>query len=238
METSHLNSNFEILKLEYINKKYKQNEGFLEVIKDSSLTVYNKETVAFVGPSGCGKTTLLQICGLLDTSTSGNIYINSQKISNLSDIEKTNIRKNNIGFVFQFHHLLPEFSVLENVILPALINLKLNKKAIKEKAINILNDLGLISKMHNRPHQLSGGEKQRVAIARAIINNPSIILADEPTGNLDPENAEIVFNLLLQTVKNYNSSLLMATHNIELAKKLNRIITIEDKKIINYNFKI
>lgn len=238
METSHLNSNFEILKLEYINKKYKQNEGFLEVIKDSSLTVYNKETVAFVGPSGCGKTTLLQICGLLDTSTSGNIYINSQKISNLSDIEKTNIRKNNIGFVFQFHHLLPEFSVLENVILPALINLKLNKKAIKEKAINILNDLGLISKMHNRPHQLSGGEKQRVAIARAIINNPSIILADEPTGNLDPENAEIVFNLLLQTVKNYNSSLLMATHNIELAKKLNRIITIEDKKIVNYNFKI
>lgn len=234
MESSFLNSNFEILKLEYINKKYKQNEGFLEIIKDSSLTVLNKEKVAFVGPSGCGKTTLLQICGLLDNPTTGDIYINSQKISNLSDIQKTKIRKNNIGFVFQFHHLLPEFSVLENVMLPALVNLKSNKKIIKEKAIDILNNLGLISKIDSRPYQLSGGEKQRVAIARAIINNPSIILADEPTGNLDPENSEIVFDLLLQTVKNYNSSLLMVTHNIELAKRLDRIITIEDRKIIDY----
>jgi len=234
MAISYINPNFEVLKLEYINKKYKQNEGFLEIIKDSSLTVLNKEKVAFVGPSGCGKTTLLQICGLLDTPTAGDIYINSQKISNLSDIEKTNIRKNNIGFVFQFHHLLPEFSVLENVMLPALVNLKLNKKIIKEKATDILNNLGLISKIDSRPYQLSGGEKQRVAIARAIINNPSIILADEPTGNLDPENSEIVFNLLLETIKIYNSSLLMVTHNIELAKRLDRIITIEDKKIINY----
>ena len=142
-------------------------------------------------------------------------------------------RKNNIGFVFQFHHLLPEFSVLENVMLPALIN-KSNKKETKAKAINILNDLGLFSKINNRPYQLSGGEKQRVAIARAIINNPSIILADEPTGNLDPENSEIVFNLLLKVVKTYNSSLLMVSHNMELAKKLDRIITIKDKKIVNY----
>lgn len=234
MDTSSLNSSFEILRLEYINKKYKQNEGFLEIIKDSSLTVLNKEKVAFVGPSGCGKTTLLQICGLLDNPTTGDIYINSQKISNLSDMEKTKIRKNNIGFVFQFHHLLPEFSVLENVMLPALVNLKSNKKIIKEKAVDILSNLGLISKIDSRPYQLSGGEKQRVAIARAIINNPSIILADEPTGNLDPENSEIVFSLLLQTVKNYNSSLLMVTHNIELAKRLDRIITIEDRKIIDY----
>ncbi|HSQ97331.1 MAG TPA: ABC transporter ATP-binding protein [Rickettsiales bacterium] len=234
MVINHLDSSFEVLKLEYINKKYKQNEGFLEVIKDSSLTILNKEKVAFVGPSGCGKTTLLQICGLLDIPTEGNIFINQQNINNLSDIEKTNIRKTNIGFVFQFHHLLPEFSVLENVILPALINKKINKKSIIEKATNILSDLGLILKINNRPYQLSGGEKQRVAIARAIINNPSIILADEPTGNLDPENAEKVFELLLQTVKNYNSSLLMVTHNIELAKKLDRIITIEDKKLCNH----
>ena len=197
------------------------------------MSVFNQESVAFVGPSGCGKTTLLQICGLLDDATSGNIYINSQKINDLTDIEKTNIRKNNIGFVFQFHHLLPEFSVLENVMLPALIN-KSNKKETKTKAINILNDLGLFSKINNRPYQLSGGEKQRVAIARAIINNPSIILADEPTGNLDPENSEIVFNLLLKVVKTYNSSLLMVSHNMELAKKLDRIITIKDKKIVNY----
>lgn len=233
MGTSRIESNFEVLRLENISKIYKQNEESLEVIKDSSLSVFNQESVAFIGPSGCGKTTLLQICGLLDDATSGNIYINSQKINDLTDIEKTNIRKNNIGFVFQFHHLLPEFSVLENVMLPALIN-KSNKKETKTKAINILNDLGLFSKINNRPYQLSGGEKQRVAIARAIINNPSIILADEPTGNLDPENSEIVFNLLLKVVKNYNSSLLMVSHNMELAKKLDRIITIKDKKIVNY----
>lgn len=233
MGISRIESSFEVLKLENISKVYKQNEESLEVIKDSSLSVFNQESVAFVGPSGCGKTTLLQICGLLDDATSGNIYINSQKINDLTDIEKTNIRKNNIGFVFQFHHLLPEFSVLENVMLPALIN-KSNKKETKTKAINILNDLGLFSKINNRPYQLSGGEKQRVAIARAIINNPSIILADEPTGNLDPENSEIVFNLLLKVVKNYNSSLLMVSHNMELAKKLDRIITIKDKKIVNY----
>lgn len=233
MGTSRIESNFEVLRLENISKIYKQNEESLEVIKDSSLSVFNQESVAFIGPSGCGKTTLLQICGLLDDATSGNIYINSQKINDLTDIEKTNIRKNSIGFVFQFHHLLPEFSVLENVMLPALIN-KSNKKETKAKAVNILNDLGLFSKINNRPYQLSGGEKQRVAIARAIINNPSIILADEPTGNLDPENSEIVFNLLLKVVKNYNSSLLMVSHNMELAKKLDRIITIRDKKIVNY----
>lgn len=233
MGISRIESNFEVLKLENISKIYKQNEESLEVIKDSSLSVFNQESVAFVGPSGCGKTTLLQICGLLDDATSGNIYINSQKINDLTDIEKTNIRKNNIGFVFQFHHLLPEFSVLENVMLPALIN-KSDKKETKTKAINVLNDLGLFSKINNRPYQLSGGEKQRVAIARAIINNPSIILADEPTGNLDPENSEIVFNLLLKVVKTYNSSLLMVSHNMELAKKLDRIITIKDKKIVNY----
>ena len=130
MGISRIESNFEVLKLENISKIYKQNEESLEVIKDSSLSVFNQESVAFVGPSGCGKTTLLQICGLLDDATSGNIYINSQKINDLTDIEKTNIRKNNIGFVFQFHHLLPEFSVLENVMLPALIN-KSNKKGFK-----------------------------------------------------------------------------------------------------------
>jgi len=224
------NTNFEILKLENINKNYNDEEGSLEVIKDSSFTVFNNETVGFVGQSGCGKTTLLQICGLLDQATSGDVFINGQNINNMKDIEKTNIRKKNIGFIFQFHHLMPEFSVLENVILPALVD-KQNTKLIKEKAVEILNSLGLVTKINSRPHQLSGGEKQRVAIARSIINNPSIILADEPTGNLDPENSEIVFNLLLETVKNYNSSLLMVTHNIELAKRLNRVITIDNKKI-------
>ena len=229
-----MNTNDKVLILENISKSYKQNEGYLEIIKDSSLFVRSKETVAFVGPSGAGKTTLLQICGLLDTPTSGEIYINNQNIKNLTDIQKTIIRRDNIGFVFQFHHLLPEFSVLENVILPGLVKATEKKKIIEERAKIILNDLGLSSKINNRPYQLSGGERQRVAIARAIINNPSIILADEPTGNLDPENADVVFNLLLKIVHNYNSSLLMVTHNVDLAKKLDRIITIKDKQIIEY----
>lgn len=229
-----MNTNDKVLILENISKSYKQNEGYLEIIKDSSLFVRSKETVAFVGPSGSGKTTLLQICGLLDTPTSGEIYINNQNIKNLTDIQKTIIRRDNIGFVFQFHHLLPEFSVLENVILSGLVKATEKKKNIEERAKIILNDLGLSSKINNRPYQLSGGERQRVAIARAIINNPSIILADEPTGNLDPENADVVFNLLLKIVHDYNSSLLMVTHNVDLAKKLDRIITIKDKQIIEY----
>ena len=234
MARSLMNTNDKVLILENISKSYKQNEGYLEIIKDSSLFVRSKETVAFVGPSGAGKTTLLQICGLLDTPTSGEIYINNQNIKNLTDIQKTIIRRDNIGFVFQFHHLLPEFSVLENVILPGLVKATEKKKNIKERAKIILNDLGLSSKINNRPYQLSGGERQRVAIARAIINNPSIILADEPTGNLDPENADVVFNLLLKIVHDYNSSLLMVTHNVDLAKKLDRIITIKDKQIVEY----
>lgn len=234
MARSLMNTNDKVLILENISKSYKQNEGYLEIIKDSSLFVRSKETVAFVGPSGAGKTTLLQICGLLDTPTSGEIYINNQNIKNLTDIQKTIIRRDNIGFVFQFHHLLPEFSVLENVILPGLVKAAEKKKNIEERAKIILNDLGLSSKINNRPYQLSGGERQRVAIARAIINNPSIILADEPTGNLDPENADVVFNLLLKIVHDYNSSLLMVTHNVDLAKKLDRIITIKDKKIVEY----
>lgn len=229
-----MNTENKILILENISKSYKQNEGSLEVIKDSSLFVKSKETVAFVGPSGSGKTTLLQICGLLDTPTSGDIYINNQNIKNLTDIQKTIVRRDNIGFVFQFHHLLPEFSILENVILPGLVKNTEKKKEIEKRAKDILDDLGLSSKIKNRPYQLSGGERQRVAIARAIINNPLIILADEPTGNLDPENADIVFNLLLKIVHNYNSSLLMVTHNIDLAKKLDRMITIKDKKIVEY----
>lgn len=234
MARSLMNTENKILILENISKSYKQNEGSLEVIKDSSLFVKSKESVAFVGPSGSGKTTLLQICGLLDTPTSGDIYINNQNIKNLTDIQKTIVRRDNIGFVFQFHHLLPEFSILENVILPGLVKNTEKKKEIEKRAKDILDDLGLSSKINNRPYQLSGGERQRVAIARAIINNPLIILADEPTGNLDPENADIVFNLLLKIVHNYNSSLLMVTHNIDLAKKLDRMITIKDKKIVEY----
>ena len=224
----------QILRLENITKIYNQKEESLKIIEDSSFSINENELVSFIGPSGCGKTTFLQICGLLDEPTFGKIYFNNKDISKYTDKEKTEIRKKNIGFIFQFHHLFQEFSVIENVILPGLIN-KGNKKILMEKAENILTNLSLKDKIKNYPSQLSGGEKQRVAIARAIINNPSIILADEPTGNLDPENSELVFDLLLKVVKEYKSSLLMVTHNMNLAKRFNKIITIKDKKIIEVN---
>jgi len=235
MARSLVVSSSEVLKLENISKTYKQSGSDLDVIEDSSLSVFGCETVAFVGPSGCGKTTLLQLCGLLDDPTDGVIYVNGCNVAQLSDLEKTNIRRNDIGFIFQFHHLLPEFSVIENVMLPALVNQKSDRRTIRKKAIDILDSLGLETKINNSPAQLSGGERQRVAIARAVINSPSIILADEPTGNLDPENSEIVFDLLLRVVEDCNSSLLMVTHNIDLAKKLGRIITIKDRKIVDFN---
>jgi lipoprotein-releasing system ATP-binding protein len=174
---------------------------------------------------------LLQICGLLDDATSGNIYINGKNTTSLKDKDKTDIRKKDIGFVFQFHHLLPEFSVLENVLIPTF---ELWNKIFIEKAKTILNDLGLIDKINSKPHQLSGGERQRVAIARAIINEPPLILADEPTGNLDEENAKNVFDMLKKVVKNYNSSFLMVTQNHDLARQLDKIITKKNKEIINY----
>ncbi|MDR0423027.1 MAG: ABC transporter ATP-binding protein [Rickettsiales bacterium] len=214
----------EILRLENVSKSYNGNV----VISDCSLSLVEKSYTALVGPSGCGKTTLLQICGLLDDASSGNIYVNGQKMNKLGDNQKTQIRKKNIGFVFQFHHLMPEFSVMENVLI-ATFDVK-NKTNITN-ATNILTDLGLYNKLNSYPHQLSGGEKQRVSIARAIINSPPLIFADEPTGNLDEENSKNVFTMLLNVIKKYNSSLLMVTHNTELADHFDQIITIKNKKI-------
>jgi lipoprotein-releasing system ATP-binding protein len=222
----------EILRLQNISKNFKQDGDFLEIIKESSFTINSSESVAFVGCSGSGKTTLLQICGLLDKQTSGNLFINGKNVKNLTEEQRVELRRNNLGFVFQFHHLLPEFSVLENVMIPFLVKTK-NKKIAKERSMEILDELGLITKINLKPYKLSGGEKQRVAIARALINEPSLILADEPTGNLDPENANNVFNMLLKIVKNHNSSLLMVTHNLEMAKRLDRIITIKNKIVCN-----
>ena len=193
---------------------------------NKSFTLNDK--IGIIGSNGCGKTTLLQICGLLDCPSNGDLYINDINTTHLKDKEKTIIRRNNIGFVYQMHNLFPEFSAIENILLPAIIN----KKNLKKEAELLLDKLGLFDKRNNMPSELSGGEKQRVAIARALINKPSLILADEPTGNLDDKNSFNVMDLFLNLVKEFNISLFMVSHNKDLSKLCNRILTIKDKKII------
>ena len=230
MGSSHL-----ILKAENITKIYKKYKSqSLLIFEDSSFEVSKGETVSVVGTSGCGKTTLLQVCGLLDDVDSGQIVIDSIVSSGLSNKDKTAIRRKYIGFVYQMHYLFPEFSVLENVMLPLLVDNSKDKKTIKENAIDLLAELGLHDKINNMPSELSGGEKQRVAIARAIIHKPPLILADEPTGNLDSDNSEKVINILLKLINKFNLSLLMVTHDLSIARKTDRILTIKNKKITNY----
>ena len=218
-----------ILKAENIKKVFKEGSGNeLTVLDDSSFSIFRGEAVACIGSSGCGKTTLLQICGLLDLPTAGKLYINGVETTSLNDKKRTIIRRNNIGFVYQMHNLFPEFSAIENVMMPAII--KGNKKS-KKDAEFLLDRLGLLSKQNNMPSELSGGEKQRIAIARALINKPNLILADEPTGNLDDKNSRNVMDLLLQLIKEFNLTLFMVTHNNELSSLCDRILTIADKKV-------
>jgi len=209
---------------------FKNCENSTEVLKNINLSVDSGEFIGLVGPSGSGKTTLLQICGLLDNPTSGLIFINNIETSNANDEIQTLTRKNNIGFIYQFHHLMPEFSAVENVAIPLLIK-GIDKKTAYENAKTILNEVELSNRYNFYPSQLSGGQQQRVAIARAIISKPKLILADEPTGNLDSELSEKIFLLLKNMVKKYNIACLVVTHNIELAKLTDRLIKIKDGKI-------
>lgn len=216
-----------VLKLSNITKNFTQAGQRTEVIKSADLEVKRGELVALVGPSGSGKTTLLQIAGLLDLASSGQVLINQIDASKADDQTRTEIRKNHVGFVYQFHHLLPEFSALENVALPLLIQGKSTNEAHKE-AEKILHEVGLSERLHFRPAQLSGGQQQRVALARAVVIKPSLILADEPTGNLDSDFSEKIFTLLQSLVKNYEIGCLVVTHNLELTKKADRVVTIRD----------
>jgi lipoprotein-releasing system ATP-binding protein len=222
-----------ILQLKNIKKNFLQGEENFDILSDVNLTLKESEIVALVGPSGSGKTTLLQICGLLDKPSSGTLILDGHDCSNLSDIESTNHRRNSLGFIYQFHHLLPEFTALENIVIPQMIN-NITKPEAKEKAAAILDNLGLGHRLNSIPSELSGGEQQRVAIARALINNPKLILADEPTGNLDPHNSEKVFQILMNEVRSKKVSAIIVTHNLEIAKKTDRILTIRDGKVENY----
>ena len=202
----------------------------LEVLKDVSLTLKAGELVAMVAPSGTGKSTLLHVAGLLERPDAGNVVLNGVDCNSLNDRKRTLMRRSDIGFVYQFHHLLPEFSALENVMMPLLIA-GVSKKEAKQRAMSLLSKVGLEERASHRPAKLSGGEQQRVAIARAISNSPSLLLADEPTGNLDPDTADIVFDLFISLVREHNVSALIATHNLELAHRMDRVLTLGNGKV-------
>ncbi|MCC8416988.1 MAG: ABC transporter ATP-binding protein [Rickettsia endosymbiont of Bryobia graminum] len=212
----------EILKLQNISKQYKQGKAIIEVLNNVNLTVKQGELVAIIGASGSGKSTLLHIAGLLDVPDSGLVEIVSNKSSN-----KDLLRLHNIGFVYQQHHLLKDFTALENIAMPRLISGADYKLAL-EDARQLLSELGLEGKINNLPGELSGGEQQRVAVARAMINNPKVILADEPTGNLDPNTAEEVFNLFLKTASVKNTAMIIVTHNHEIAKRMHNVYELKN----------
>jgi lipoprotein-releasing system ATP-binding protein len=223
-------TNNEVLRLVEVKKQFLSGDRNLEILKNVNLLVKKSEFISLIGPSGSGKTTLIQIAGLLDNPTSGKVIINQSDISNANDHQRTELRKDHIGFVFQFHHLLPEFSVIENVALPLLIKNFKKERALIE-ASEILERVGLKDKLHHRPAELSGGQQQRVAIARAVITKPSLILADEPTGNLDSSMSSIIFELLKDLTKNLNLACLIVTHNLELAKKTDFSMILKDGEL-------
>lgn len=215
------------LELQGITRHFKQAGETLEVLRGAELKLLRGEIVALVGPSGSGKTTLLQVTGLLDHPTSGKVVIAGKPVDSKSDKVRTQRRLQDLGFVYQFHHLLPEFSAIENVMLPQMVKGK-GKVAAREKAAQLLEEIGLGHRLTHRPAQLSGGEQQRVAIARALANDPAVILADEPTGNLDPHTADQVFEILFRIAKEKHVAALIATHNMELAQRMDRIVRMQD----------
>ncbi len=216
-----------MLKAEHISKKY----GELQVLNDVSISIAQGEIVSLVGSSGAGKSTLLHIVGSLDAADAGKVSINNQDISQLKSKQLAAFRNKNIGFVFQFHHLLPEFTALENVCIPAFIA-KQNKKEAEEKAHYLLGLLGLSNRLQNKPSALSGGEQQRVAVARALINNPGIVLADEPSGNLDSANAQELHELFFALRDKMGQTFLIITHNEALANMSDRTLHMKDGKML------
>lgn len=218
-----------------VAKKIHKFYGTLEVLKGVSFTINKGEIVAIVGASGAGKTTLLQILGTLDKpskNTNTSLTINQKEILQLKDKELSKYRNQNIGFIFQFHQLLPEFTALENVCIPAFIA-NISKKEAEKKAIEILTFLGLKNRIHHKPNELSGGEQQRVAVARALINNPEVIFADEPSGNLDSASAKKLHELFFELRNKFNQTFVIVTHNKELANMADRKLEMKDGKIIN-----
>ena len=220
-----------ILFLHGIDRHYRQGDVTLDILKGAELAIWPGESVALVAPSGAGKSTLLHIAGLLEHPDAGEVYVDQIATTRLSDAERTRIRRSDVGFVYQFHHLLMEFSAIENVIMPQMIR-GLSRSEATQRAADLLGYLGLKERLTHRPAELSGGEQQRVAIARAVANAPRLLLADEPTGNLDPKTSDHVFSALTQLVRASGLAVVVATHNMDIAGRMDRRVTLKDGLVV------
>lgn len=223
-----------LVQVKNVSKRYGSSQSPLEVLKDVSFDVYQNDFLMIVGPSGVGKSTLLHLMGALDNPSQGEVFFRDKNVFKLNDRDRSYLRNQKVGFVFQFYHLLPEFDALENVAIPSLIYSKkrgLDQKQVYEKARGLLNEVGLSQREKHRPSQLSGGEQQRVAIARALMNDPELLLADEPTGNLDSQTGEKIQELLLKLNEKQKCALVVVTHDQNWSEKSNRVLTMMDGKI-------
>ncbi len=235
-----------MLRADNVHKIYRDGKRELHVLRGVSLELRKDEVIAIVGPSGAGKSTLLHILGGIDKPSSGRVFLDNSDFYSLDDAKRARFRNQKIGFVFQFYHLLPEFTALENVMLPSLIGGRAKtegshersrgasneRRATKNKAEILLEDVGLTKRMHHRPSELSGGEQQRVAIARALVNNPKVLLCDEPTGNLDSEMGQEILNIVFNLNKKHKTAIVIVTHDKEIARKAHKIIEMKDGKIV------
>jgi lipoprotein-releasing system ATP-binding protein len=217
--------------LHQVERRYHQGDAVLEILRGAELAVWPGQSVALVAPSGAGKSTLLHITGLLEHPDGGEVYLDGEPTSKLSDAARTRLRRNSIGFVYQAHYLLPEFSAIENVMLPQMVR-GLSRREARHRASELLSYLGLGERLTHRPAALSGGEQQRVAIARAVANVPRLLLADEPTGNLDPRTSDHVFHALSQLIRASGLTVVLATHNMDIAARMDRRVTIRDGQIV------
>jgi len=222
-----------VLSLIHVQRYFGEGHARLDVFTDASMALMPGELVALVGPSGAGKSSLLHIAGLLEEPNAGEVVVAGKQMSQATEVERTATRRDEIGFVYQFHHLLPEFTALENVVLPQMIAGK-SKSDAHDRAADLLGRLGLGARMDHRPSELSGGEQQRVAIARAVANSPKILLADEPTGNLDPKTADGVYDELLKLIEHEHLTALIATHNLDLAAQMDRVIEMENGHLVSH----
>jgi lipoprotein-releasing system ATP-binding protein len=220
-----------VLRLDRLVRTFHQGPRTIAVLNGASADIYPGQAVALVGPSGAGKSTLLHIAGLLETPDGGHVIINGQDCTGMGDADRTRVRRVQMGFVYQFHQLLPEFSALENVVIPQMI-LGRSRRQAGKRAAQMLGALGLADRVDHRPAQLSGGEQQRTAIARALANDPRLILADEPTGNLDPHTAEHVFDALLHLIHSTGVAAFIATHNLDLARRMDRVLRVENGLLV------